>query len=103
MKKLALKTLEKAFKEIGFDKSHGGMYLGRYQTNEGRIGLTFPKNQDGNILLEEARWTKRGNVHIVSYWRWPSSMKDLKTMIDDIIDTYTTLCASKFYPPQRPS
>lgn len=101
MKKLAITTVEKAFKEIGFDRSHNGMYLGRYQIDEGGISLTCPKNQDDNILLEDARWTKRGNVHIVSYWRWPSSMKELKKMINDIIDTYTTLCSSKFYPPPR--
>ena len=50
----------------------------------------------GGIVLQDARWSKNGGVHIDSYYAWPRNLKELQTMIDKIRVTYSELCGIVF-------
>ena len=98
-KRLAVKTVAKAFEKIGFVKnSHlreDGPY---YFDGNGLVCRRIYAKIDGtgNIECREARWSKRSNVHIVSYWGWPSTLKDLDKIINGVVETYSELCGCKF-------
>lgn len=98
MRTLSKKTIIKAFKQIGFTEWNEQGDISFFgNTASGHISVSFPPDDGfGNIVLSDCRWTKRGNVHIVSYWYWPRNMKALNQAISDIKDTYITLCAVTF-------
>jgi len=92
-KRLALSTIRKAFKSLGFVYSTSDYYI--------RVGNTPSKTMVAdfsqmNIVISEARWSKRPNVHIVSHWLWPATLKELNQIIQDIKATYNELCSEKF-------
>ncbi len=97
MKRLALSTIQRAFILAGFERTDNGMCLFREQYNSARLSVSFYPQ----IKVEEGRWLKSGrpgwnNVHIVSYWGWPSSIKELKITMDGIRMVYSELCGTRF-------
>ena len=92
MKRLKRSTLEREFTKVGFQKSDYGMCLIRGQKTASRIFMRL----DHQIELRDARWTRRSNVHVVSYWHWPATLAELRQEIKDIVETYTELCGTRF-------
>lgn len=94
MKRLALSTVKKAFTKIGFEQwDHcKGMSLSLQISPNSRLYLTFYPQ----ITITDARWKNRPNVHIVSYWGFPHTLKELNTIISDIKYVYSELCNTTF-------
>ena len=92
MKRLKQSSIERAFSKIGFEKTESGMWLCMGQSVGGRIAVRFTSQ----IELFDARWVNGSNVHIVSYWHWPSSLKELEKEIQDIRNVYSILCGTRF-------
>lgn len=90
---LALNTVKKGFKSIGFKPSDE-----EHPTRMSHISLhtTIQAELGESIHLDNARWSKARNVHIVSYWRWPRNMKELNTMLEEIKTIYSELCNTRF-------
>jgi hypothetical protein len=90
MKLLAKSTIVKKLKILQFCLN---VRTGHYVRVKGLSSQFLAVYLDSlNIQVTEARWTKRSNVHIISYWRWPSTLKELDKMIEDMKETYTELC-----------
>lgn len=58
-----------------------------------RIFLDAP---GGQIRTHDARWVNRPNVHIVAYWYWPTTIKQMQEQLGAIRETYAELCGSLF-------
>lgn len=100
MKRLKKKTVIRAFEKIGF-KSH--------LDSENVFALVGNRNyspcqwidlwigQEGEqIKTHDARWSKKPNIHIVGYWSYPRTLKDLNKIIEEIKETYSELCNTRF-------
>lgn len=88
MKRLAASTVQRLFEERGWYVGQGMGYLGR-----SNLGL---ENDRGMLKISDGRWTERSNVHIVSYWTWPTTLNEARKMIGDIEYTYAKLCGVAF-------
>jgi len=64
---------------------YGTIVMNLYRQSE------LPGKRSLSLEIHDARWTKRGNVHIVSYWGWPRSMKELQEIWNGIRETYGIL------------
>ena len=102
MRILKKSTVEKAFIKRGWYKIKGDKdYLVSPDLNAGsRVFAEIKDN--GYMTLSDARWIKRGNVHIVSYWGPFKNKKYLEKSLDDIETVYTTLCGSVFLKNPSP-
>jgi len=58
----------------------------------------LPKEKNPSIEVHDVRWTRRSNVHVVSYWGWPRSMAELQEIWNGIRETYGTLCGVAWLP-----
>jgi len=89
MKRLANSTIIKKLKTIGFTLNKN---TGNLVRCKGSVSQYMFLEFRGNIKISDVRWSKRGNVHIVSYWQHPSTLKDLDKLINDMKETYSELC-----------
>lgn len=91
-KRLSRKTIEKEFYKLGF-ANHNGQTLFKSGCLPSKyMSIRLPDQQGGNIKITEARWIKKHNVHIISYWLWPKNLKELSLTISEIKTTYSELC-----------
>jgi len=56
--------------------------------------LDFDEELRGMLRCSDGRWTESSNVHIVSYWRWPRSVRELRQMVANAAFTYNALCGA---------
>jgi len=97
MKWLKEKTVINFFKKRGGRLSEDGLWIylpARYQCislNLYRQEALKEGKREPSLEIHGPRWKHRGNVHIVSYFGWPRSVKDLQTVWDEIRQTYGTL------------
>jgi len=99
MKRLQKKTVVKAFEKVGF-RNHSGSdtifcYVGRGSYGPAQW-ITLTIKDGGNIKTSGARWIKKHNVHIEAYWSYPESIDNLSKIIDEMKETYSELCDTKF-------
>ena len=66
---------------------HGFLPMNLYRQDGLKEG-----RKDPSIEIHGARWHRKGNVHIDSYWGYPSSMKQLHEIWNGIRETYGILC-----------
>lgn len=52
--------------------------------------------EGGLITVEDARWSEKLNVHIVSYFVWPKNKEELNKTCSEIKQIYSTLCGARF-------
>lgn len=85
-------TVVKALIQQGWlpSSSSGKEYF--YFMNYGSTRAVADVETHGRITISDARWTKRTNVHIVSYWGPFRNIKELSDALIGIGETYKTLC-----------
>lgn len=93
-KRLAKETVRRRFKKMGFEDSHVPGYMGNYQSLPAR--RVFVNLLEDMLTFKDARWSKRSNVHVVSYWHWPSTLAELEEICAGVKETYSELCETKF-------
>jgi len=92
MKRLAISTITKRLKSLQFSENKAtGHYIRCLGSPSQFIAIEIPEIS-GNIEITDTRWTKRSNVHIVSYWKHPSTLKELDEFIEGMKETYSELC-----------
>jgi hypothetical protein len=86
-------TVKKGFESIGFIQEPDHPTCMTLHTNHvgGRIHAYI---DNPHIKLNDARWHKASNVHIVSYWHWPRNKTELSLTLKSILETYKELCQS---------
>jgi len=97
MKRLKQKTVMRAFEKLGFytDPENGTVFLYNWNPQQHLIGESiFEDNL--SIKFKSARWTKKANVHIESYWSYPRNLKELDKIIAGLRETYSELCGIEF-------
>ena len=67
-------------------------YTDRLYLNLYRQEYLKDDRKEPSLEIHGVRWNKKGNVHINSYWGWPSSMKELQRIWNEIRETYGKLC-----------
>lgn len=92
-RRLKISTIERVLKRYGFTSGK------RYDTvahffllpiNPGSFVLSF---LNSGLVKASARWSKGVNVHIDSYFNWPSTLRDLDHIVLEIQRIYTELKA----------
>lgn len=92
MKYLATSTIAKKLKTLKFSENRRtGHFIRCLGSPSQFMAIKIPE-LPGNIEVTDARWTKRGNVHIISYWSYPSTLKELEEFVTDMKETYSELC-----------
>jgi len=72
---------------ISLPSKHQIIYLNLYRKESLKEG----KKKEPSLEIHDARWSKKGNVHIDSYWGWPRSLAELQRIWDEIRQTYGAL------------
>ena len=104
MKRLKESTIIKFFTGHGWHYDVEKQVYGYYQTHTAGCismsGISYGK-LISQFKCSGARWNKKSNVHIESYWTYPHTMKELEQMYKGIKETYNELCHSGIYDQHK--
>ena len=96
MRLLKRSTVVKAFLKRGWKTCPSNDYLYSPVMYSAASTVVAEIDKSGYTTLSDARWVKRGNVHIVSYWGPFRNLKELEATLDNIEKVYQELCGTKF-------
>ena len=96
MRRLFFSTVMKRLKKEGFSFRDESIFSGILCEGQYTPSTRISVEMDGwMIKFFDARWHRRSNVHIVSYFNWPSNLKDLEEMVEGVREIYTELCHTR--------